>query len=224
MHTVLLPAAGSAQRMRGLPKFLLPSGELNLSIIELHIRNLSEYADEILIGLNPIFLDIVLNAKLNLQNARIIPLSTNSMTETVLKLIPYSSGDRFTLIMPDTVFESKESYRFENLQSDLDLSLWKIRSDQYGKLGQVLIAPDGKVLDCVDKDPSCRYEYIWGAMTFNRRFIECLDFDFPHVGYGIVKALKLQMKVNGMVLPGRYWDCGTATEYMHYIRTISVLH
>jgi hypothetical protein len=219
MNTVLIPASGSAVRMRGLPKFLLPSGVENLSILELHLKQVEKYADEILIGINPIFLEIVVNAKLNLYGARIFPLETKSMTETVLRLVPLSSGSRFTLIMPDTVFESPESYNFAGLKSDLDLSLWRIRSDQYGKLGQVLISPDGKVLDCVDKNPDCKYELSWGAMTFSRKFLDHLHMDFPHVGYGIVPALKANMDVNGIILPGRYWDCGTPVEYVRYLKT-----
>ena len=222
MHSVLLPASGSAQRMRGLPKFLLPSGKMDLSLIELHVRNLADYADEILIGINPIFLDIVLNAKLNLHNARVIPLETKSMTETVLKLVSVSTGSRFTVIMPDTVFESSESYHFDISTNDLSLSLWRIRSDQYGKLGQVSVDPDGKVLDCVDKNPECRYEFSWGAMTFNRKFLDHLDIDFPHVGYGIVPAIKANLSVNSVILPGRYWDCGTPLEYMRYLKTMDI--
>ena len=222
MRTVLIPASGSAVRMRGLPKFLLPSGVEELSLLELHVKQIIDYADEVLIAINPIFVHIVENANLNLFGARIVPLETKTMTETVLKLTSISLGSRFTVIMPDTVFESNESYSFDGLTSDLDLSLWKIRSDQYGKLGQVSIAPDGKVLDCVDKNPECRYEYSWGAMTFNRVFLKYLDSQFPHIGYGIVPALKAQMDVNSIVLPGRYWDCGTPLEYLRYLKTLEI--
>jgi hypothetical protein len=222
MNSVLIPASGSAVRMRGLPKFLLPSGVMELSILELHIRQVANYADEILIGVNPKFFEIVVGAKLNLHGAQIIPLETKSMTETVIGLVSLSSGTRFTVVMPDTVFESDESYNFANLKSDLDLSLWRIRSDQYGKLGQVSISPEGKVLDCVDKNPDCKYEFSWGAMTFSRKFLDHLDIDFPHVGYGIVPALRAKLSVNGVILPGRYWDCGTPTEYIRYLKTVEI--
>ena len=217
-----MPASGSAVRMRGLPKFLLPSGVGELSLIELHIKHVSSYADEILIGINPIFIDIVTKAKLNLRGAQLIPLETKTMTETVLNLVSMSSGSRFSVLMPDTVFESTESYDFDRLKNDLDLSLWKIRSDQYGKLGQVLVDRDGKVLDCVDKNPECRYEFSWGAMTFNRNFLECLDIEFPHIGYGVVPALKIGLAVNSVILPGHYWDCGTPMEYLRYLRTVEI--
>lgn len=85
----------------------------------------------------------------------------------MLKLISCSSGTHFTIIMPDTAFESRQKYEFP----DLVLSLWKIRSDQYGKIGQVSISPDGGIPDCMDKNPDCRYEFSRGAMTFNRRFL-----------------------------------------------------
>ena len=208
--------------MRGFPKFLLPSGVMDFTILELHIHQLLGYADEILIGINPIFYEIVVNANLNLRSARIVPLVTKSMTETVLKLVSLSAGTRFTVIMPDTVFEMAESYNFAKLNSDLDLSLWRIRSDQYGKLGQVLISSDGRVLDCIDKDPDCKYEFSWGAMTFNRKFLNHLHVDFPHIGYGIVPAVKANLSVNGVILPGRYWDCGTPLEYMRYLKTMEV--
>lgn len=222
MKTVIFPASGSAVRMRGLPKFLLPSGLEDLTLLELHISHVANQADELLIGVNPIFFEIVKRANLKLHGARIVPLETSSMTETVLKLVSISSGTRFTVIMPDTVFESSKSYDFDSLNNDLDLSLWKIRSDQYGKLGQVLIGVDGKVLDCVDKDPECRYEYSWGAMTFNRKFLKYLKAEFPHIGYGIIPALEAGMTVNSIVLSGRYWDCGTPIEYLRYLKTLEI--
>lgn len=220
MNSILIPASGSATRMRGLPKFLLPSGVEDLTLIELHIKQVAEYADEILIGINPVFFEIVRNANLELSGAKVIPLETKSMTETVLRLATESLGSRFTVIMPDTVFESSKGYDFEGHKNDLDLSLWKIRSDQYGKLGQVLVGPDGSVLDCVDKNPECRYEFSWGAMTFSRIYLECLDPEYPHIGYGIVPALNANLVVKSVLIPGRYWDCGTPSEYLRYLSTV----
>jgi hypothetical protein len=208
--------------MRGLPKFLLPSGSGELTLLELHLKNIASHVDEILIGINPIFIEIVKNARLNLCGAQIISLETKSMTETVVNLAKMSAGTRFSVVMPDTVFESSEGYVFEDLNSDLDLSLWKIRSDQYGKLGQVSVGADGRVLDCVDKDPECRYEFSWGAMTFNRKFLQLLDIQFPHIGYGIVPAIQAQLDVRSVIFPGRYWDCGTPIEYLRYLKTLEI--
>jgi hypothetical protein len=179
-------------------------------------------ADEILIGINPIFLEIVKNANLKLYGAQVIALETKSMTETVMRLASISRASRFTVIMPDTIFESTDSYNFENLKGDLGLSLWKIREDQYGKLGQILVSPEGQVLDCVDKNPECRYDFSWGAMTFNRNFLMCLEMEFPHIGFGVLPALAAKLNVTSVLLPGRYWDCGTPIEYIRYLKTLDI--
>jgi hypothetical protein len=218
MHSILIPASGSATRMRGLPKFLLPSGNGILSLLENHIVNVANFADEILIGLNPIFLNIVQEANLELCGARIIPMKTATMTQTVLNLVELSPAERFTVIMPDTAFEAKESYEFKKLNHDLDLSLWRIRSDQYGKLGQVLIDSNNLVLDCVDKDPECKYELAWGALTFNKNFLQFLNPKLPHIGYGIIPALKASLDIKGSVINGSYWDCGTPEEYIRFLK------
>jgi len=218
MHSILIPASGSATRMRGLPKFLLPSGNGILSLLENHIVNVANFADEILIGLNPIFLNIVQEANLELCGARIIPMKTATMTQTVLNLVELSTAERFTVIMPDTAFEAKESYEFKKLNHDLDLSLWRIRSDQYGKLGQVLIDSNNLVLDCVDKDPECKYELAWGSLTFNKKFLQFLNPKLPHIGYGIIPALKASLDIKGSVVNGSYWDCGTPEEYIRFLK------
>jgi ADP-glucose pyrophosphorylase len=144
------------------------------------------------------------------------------MTETVLNLAKQSLGNRFLMIMPDTVFEFHKGYIFDDSKSDLTLSLWRIRSDQYGKLGQVSVDMNGKVLDCVDKNPDCRYEFSWGAMSFNQKFLEILNNEFPHVGYGILPAIQSNLEVNSVVFPGRYWDCGTPLEYLRYLKTLEI--
>jgi hypothetical protein len=219
MHSILIPASGSATRMRGLPKFLLPSGIDDLSLLEVHISNVINFASEILIGLNPIFFDIFMKAGLQLHGASVFPMETSTMTETVLNLAAKSNSQRYTVLMPDTAFSSGTSYQFANMNHDLDLSLWRIRLDQYGKLGQVSLTKAGKVIDCIDKDLSCVYEHAWGALTFNHKFIDVLRPDFPHIGYGIVPALKANLDVFGTIVDGSYWDCGTPGEYIRYLKS-----
>lgn len=45
MQSVLIPASGSAVRMRGLPKFLLPSGVEDLTLVELHIKGIVSHSE-----------------------------------------------------------------------------------------------------------------------------------------------------------------------------------
>ena len=128
MNSILIPAAGTASRMRGLPKFLLPSGEGNLTMLETHLLKVKDLADEILIGVNPIFLDLVLNSGLNLQKAQVLPITSSSMVETVLNLINKSNANRFMTIMPDSGFLGQSPYKYiMESESDLNLGLWNIR-------------------------------------------------------------------------------------------------
>lgn len=220
MHSVIIPASGSATRMRGIPKFLLPSGSGDLSLLEIHIRNVKNFASEILIGINPVFFEIVVEAKLELNGAQIFPMRTSTMTETVIRLIDKSNAERFTVLMPDTAFESPESYKFDTYSHQLDLSLWRIRDEQKGKLGQVLLDSSNKVIDCVDKDPECKYALAWGALTFDKEWLKFLNESFPHIGYGIAPAVGADFEVYGDILEGSYWDCGTPSEYISYLRSV----
>jgi len=224
MHSILIPASGSATRMRGLPKFLLPSGKDGLSLLEVHISNVAHFASEILIGVNPIFFNIVMEAGLELHGACVFPMQTLTMTETVLNLAGKSDSERFTVLMPDTAFSSVSSYQFAKMNHDLNLSLWKIRIDQYGKLGQVSLNKEGTVIDCIDKDSTCTYEHAWGALTFNKKFINLLRPEFPHIGYGIVAAIEAKLDVFGTIVDGSYWDCGTPSEYIQYLKSKEFLN
>lgn len=219
MKSVLIPASGSATRMRGLPKFLLPSGVNNFSILELHLSKIFNLVDEIFIGINPKFFDMVIDAKLELKQAEIFPLETNTMTETVLELAK-SSADSFSLIMPDTIYENDFAYKILDADSLLTLGLWKIRENQFGKLGQIKIDKENYVMDCIDKDPNCKYEYSWGTMAFHKDFLNYLNKDFPTIGLGINKLLELQIRIHSIIIPDNYWDCGTTAEYIEYLRKV----
>ena len=221
MSSILIPAAGSAERMRGLPKFLLPSGEGNLTMLETHLLKAQDLADEILIGVNPVFIDLLLKSDLNLQHAEVLPITTSSMVETVLNLVNISNADRFMVIMPDSGFLGQSPYKFiMKSQADLTLGLWKIREEQKGKLGQIKINKSGHVVDSVDKDPECSYKFCWGLLSFSRNFLKFIEPTFPHFGFAILKAIKNGVDINKIIIDGTYWDCGTPQEYVNYLRMI----
>jgi len=54
----ILPAAGLATRMHGIPKFLLPSSEEYDSLIGLHIDNLIKHCERIWIPTRPELKDV----------------------------------------------------------------------------------------------------------------------------------------------------------------------
>lgn len=213
----IIPASGNASRMRGFPKFLLPNGPSYETLLEAHLKSVAPFVDEIRIAVNPMFKEILMGASLFLHDADVESMETLSMTETVLNLISRSTAEKFIVIMPDTAFLGESPYqKLFNGTKDLNLSIWKIRDEQKGKLGQVLIGDDNCVLDCIDKDPDCDYEFAWGLQYFNRKYLNFLSPDQPHIGYGIVPAIKAGLSVGASTSAGSYWDCGTPSEFISY--------
>jgi hypothetical protein len=155
----------------------------------------------------------------------VIPMVTKSMTETILKVAAISSADEFMLCMPDTYFEGELPYEnLGTLSGDLKLACWKIRAEQKGKLGQILFetsSGNSKIIDSRDKDPNCRFDHSWGAMSFRRELLELGNPEMPHTGYLIKPAIEKGLLVGGFVLQGSYFDCGTPKEYIQMLRKVT---
>jgi NDP-sugar pyrophosphorylase family protein len=218
----ILPAAGSATRMRGLPKFLLPCGFEDENLLERHIAGLIEFCENIYIPINPIFLPILEHSNLRLFGARLIPMTTQTMMETIFRVVEETASVRFMMIMPDTYFQGTQPYSELALsEAQIQLALWRIRSDQNGKLGQVDLDSASYVRDSKDKDPSCTYIHSWGAMALNSELLKAGNDRMPHLGHLINPLLESGVKVEGRIMEGQYFDCGTPSEYVKMLRDTS---
>ena len=212
---LILPAAGSASRMNGIPKFLLPIAIDGTSLIERHLKNIPPEIENIWIPTTSVFEPLIRG--LNQKGIQVVVFSTKSMTETIIEVTQRSSASKFAIIMPDTYFmgENPLEYLIES-SDDLNIACWKIKAEQRGKLGQIEIK-DGQILQIIDKDPDCEFEYSWGALSFNRKFIDLLEPEMPHVGFAIPKALSHDLTHSTKIMDGEYFDCGTPTEYLDLI-------
>ena len=131
-----IPILGKASRLAGLPKFYLPIKENNF-LLNYHIKNLQNNENY------DIFLVLILvfmKTENTFQDIKVIQIQSNSMVETVCKLGLPENGNSL-VIMPDTFFEDYQvinemAEKLVNENYDAVLGLWKIRSDQKGKLGQ----------------------------------------------------------------------------------------
>lgn len=220
MHGIL-PAAGQAMRLRRLPKFLLPSDGDATTLIERHIQGMENFCDIIWLPVRADLVQLVHDLKLG-ERVIPVPLTTNTMTETVLRVASISGSDEFLLGMPDTAFVGEDPYPRLNLgvkKSSLSLALWKTASSQIGKVGSVEIQGD-KIIGSVDKSLEHSHPYHWGAMSFNRSFIDVLDIEMPHTGYGIRKCIEAKLSIDFFISTGQYFDCGTFSEYQRYINCI----
>lgn len=227
MLHAILPASGSATRMRGLPKFLLPCDDQYLSLLERHIENLLEYCETIWIPVRPDLVPLVESLRIPSERVVLLTMSTQSMTETVRRVVELSSGKRFIMAMPDTYFFGDLPYEYlARSASPMSLACWNIRPEQYGKLGQVLLAEPkpGNTMDefivsqSEDKNPDCRFEHSWGSMAFDREVMELAHDDMPHTGYLLQPLLNNSIEVTAKVMNGEYFDCGTPSEYLSMLK------
>ncbi len=219
----IIPCAGTATRMGGLPKFLLPCGNgtlLNNTIS--HYRK--HFIDKIYLGFsekNMQYYDLLDNSNCDLRSIDV--KNTNTMSETVIKMTEnINTAKNYILFMPDTFFRlDNELVNMMKMLShdnyDLVVIVWKIRPEQYGKLGQCLIE-NGNVVDIKDKDPMCRYEYSWGVIGWNRSMTKYIDPLTPHVGFLINTALENNKKVGAVISNSIYYDCGTYNEYFQMVK------
>lgn len=227
----LIPCAGTASRMGGLPKFLLPCENgtlLNNTIC--HYRN--HFISKIYIGFsqnNMQYFNLLDN-----EYSDLVPIDVNStatMSETVIKMtLQLNTAKNYILFMPDTffrldrelvqmmaLFNANDTNNTNKAKFDVVVIVWKIRPEQYGKLGQCLIE-NGEVIDIKDKDPNCRYEYSWGVIGWSQSMTQYIDPVTPHVGFLINAALENNKKVGAVISNSVYYDCGTYNEYFQMIK------
>lgn len=217
----IIPAAGMATRMRGIPKFLLPCDDLYTSLIERHVKELIEVCDTIWIPTRPDLVMLIETLGISKDRIVVLPVVTENMSQTVNRVMQISSAGHFCLVMPDTFFHGELPYKKLNPTPNFsELALWKIREDQKGKLGQVRVSPDNTVIDIKDKVPNCDYPLFWGALTFASKMKEFINLEDPHIGYAIQAALKAKKEIDYKVLDGEYFDCGTPSEYLKMLEKI----
>ena len=210
----IVPACGNATRMGGVAKFNLKISKNNDTLISWHVKSQLEYCDKVIILVKKEhegLLDIFKN------NNKIIILveQTSSMSETILKATKKFYADEYVVGMPDTFVIGDNPYKeiiTNNINSDLNLGVFKIKDSQKGKLGQINII-NGLVVDCIDKNINCNYKYCWGFLKFNRSILKLIDKKTPHVGYVINPAIKKKLLVMASIVDGEYFDCGTQAEY-----------
>lgn len=215
----LLPAAGKATRIGGIPKWLLPvpSGYL----LDTHVRRMERAdVDAVLIAAGAHNATLLAAYKPTL--GRLYMGNSRTMSEDVLLARPITNNARILFGMPDTYFDNPTVYnvmrRYER-EADVVLAVWRIGSDQRGNLGQVAFDDNGMVTDVVDKNLTCPYQWAWGAMLWNPVFWDYITPDMPHVGYAIMPAVRAGLRVKVHIVDGAYTDCGTPEAYWQLCAT-----
>lgn len=210
----ILPAAGSATRLHNLPKFLLPCPGgylLNHHILAMRTAG----AAKVWIGASkttrPFVSPFVDNDSI------VATIDSQTMTQTVLAGRKTAGDSTVLLGLPDTYFDYPEVYdkllhRINQFGAEIAIGLWRIRTDQRGKLGQVDTYGD-RCTRIVDKDPTCVLPWCWGAIAFAPLFWEFIQPDMPHIGLALQAAIDAGVKVWPVMMEGDYHDCGEWASY-----------
>ena len=213
----LIPLAGNATRMYNLPKFLLPCPGNEKTLLDHCLKKFQDSNITNIYGGVSNSNKTILKDK---QGIKLLETNTKTMTETVKKLVDkISIAKSYILIMPDTFFLVTDEIEKIKLQLDhypLVVALWKIREQQKGKLGQCLIK-NNLVLDVVDKNIDCNYEYIWGMLAWRRELNQYIDENEQTIGSLITYCIKHGINVGYVLMSSTYFDCGTPNEYFEMI-------
>jgi choline kinase len=216
----LIPASGTASRMRGLPKFLLPFENSVKTLMERHIEMMEQHVDRILIPTRPENLELIERLKFP-SFVELVPLITSTMSETVNLALDKVDFELCILGMPDTYYLGQDPYKaLVNLAGDVRLACWPTVSSQVGNVGSVEIV-GGRVTQVQDKNPRVDFGRHWGAIAFNKSALEHLDSSTPHIGFIVNPCIEAGLIVDAEDIEGDYIDCGTFSEYRRLLSLIN---
>lgn len=220
---IIIPMCGTASRIGGIPKFLLPITN-DKSLLLLLLEKLNINGNNIFISTVPMYAEYIYNYTIKYR-PHINISKTETMSETVNKY-NYLKNDTKSvniMVMPDTYISDnipiKEINSLINNNADIILCVWKISEIQRGKLGQCLLDENNNVIHVEDKNKNCKYEYAWGIMCWNYKYWDYIDDKKSHIGLSLNDAIKNKLKIKAIIMNGTYNDCGTIDEYKKVLNT-----
>lgn len=231
----VIPAAGTATRMGTLPKFLLPTiekandQEINsriTTLLQKHIEYGLDFSDLVILATRPENA-YLMKSYLVPNKVELLVMETHSMAETVIRVAKVCEAGENLILMPDSYFS--KGFRASDMalrRSEVaSLGAWRILPEQIGSVGQIEFVTDIEdqlfVSEHSDKDPNCKFQFLWGAMNISALGIEMLNDSMPHVGYLISKLLQennSNSKVGVRLQSGDYIDCGTPLGYFNHLK------
>lgn len=197
-------------------------------MLEYHIDLLNPFVDELIVPTRPSWIEIV-EKLVGGTGARVLALETNTMSETVLKVLAGKSFDSAMVGMPDTYLSSAGSNPYRailesSLVSEVGfkhpgaiVGTYTTGEHQKGQVGSVSAGDDSRVSAHADKDQERDYGRHWGQIYANQLALSLLDERTPHVGYVLDSLLAGGHKILALEQEGNYVDCGTFEEYRRIV-------
>jgi GTP:adenosylcobinamide-phosphate guanylyltransferase len=204
----VLPASGKSSRIGGIPKFCLPISD-ERSLLQWHVEQMLEVCDEVRVSTRSEWAPIIENMDMNVK---IIIKDPSTMSDAV-KFMVGEYNDTVLIGMPDTfVLNAKKNIYKEVLtedRSDVTLGLFYCSEELKGRVGQVLVSTNNKVIESKDKVFGCEYEDLWGIMVLRKNMARYLDPDKDHPGKQIQDWIDDGLNIKGVKIDGKYMDVGT---------------
>jgi hypothetical protein len=208
MAVGILPASGSASRLNGLPKFVLPISD-SKSLLQWHVDLMTRACKYVTVSTRNRWIILVKDLMLN---ANITEREPSTMADAVLKM-SLGVSDDIIIGMPDVYIHNSKSNFYKDLllsDGDVVLATWDyVPETMRGKIGQVLADDNGNVLSVIDKDPSCDYPEMWGALLFRNGSIKKIDVEGGSVLNKVNDWIAEGVSVKRVKMSGEYIDAGT---------------
>ena len=218
----VLPASGSATRLNGLPKFILPI-EDGQSLLQWHVKLMSSACTSVTVLTRQCWIPLVQDLKLD---ATLVQKEPSTMADAVLHVVHNQSQD-VVIGMPDVYIHNSRDNFYKKLvegHGDIVLATWDfIPETMNGKVGQVLADNVGNVLSVVDKDFDCGYPEMWGAILFRNSSTSLIDPAGGSVISRINQWIAEGVKVTRVKMSGEYIDAGTIEGLIRMYTTIGNL-
>jgi hypothetical protein len=197
----LLPASGSASRLNGIPKFLLPIP--GGTLLSRHTEQMLEVCDEVRISTRKAWMPLLHQIELPDQ-VKIYEIEPSTFSNAVHQM---AGKGRLLIGMPDTYISSTNHYE-SMMQSEGDVVLAGFNCPGYllGTVGQFQADEYGNVLDLKDKEEGCSYSSMWGAMLLNTVQI---DGSLDNPSHQIMNWIREGKSVKAVNCNGSYIDAGT---------------
>lgn len=219
---LVLPAAGLATRLGGLPKFALPIGPHSDSLLGLHVKAGLHAGARVAVATRPLWVGLVEEILSGLK-VDVCDLTTSTGSETVLRLLDGSPHDSLAAVsLPDTWIPSIEhdlSALFDSL-AEVDNThaavavTYVSRPEQVGRLGSCLVE-DGYLKAVRDKALLPGSQLHWGMIGARvETWREYLDEASSHAGFILNALLREECEVKSVDGLSGYHDCGTAAGYL----------
>lgn len=217
----LIPAAGSASRIHGLPKYLLPIPDGYL--LGRHIDMMNAVDVQVVIGVNPDNAAIVYPYAKGSFVHRVDNYATMSETVLSCKIFASTNGVASETVifgMPDSYIEDDNVYRkllatIEN-GAEVAVALFRARPEQHKKVGMCAVALDW-VADVIDKPQESKLTWLWGALAWRPVFWNYMKSEDPHIGFALPRAIADGHDVRAVKCHGGYWDCGSWESYSELV-------